>query len=332
MDNVLVSINIPIFKCEKFIFRCLESVRNQTYKNIEIILVNDCTPDNSMIIVQEFISNNPSLNIKTFNHEENSGLSVVRNSGIKNSTGAYLFFLDSDDEITNDCIELLVEKAKKTQAQMVVGQNRWINTFDNTTKDFGFPTKAQNDFYEDKMTIFSVYSNGGFPSSSWNKLIKRDFVVNNDIYFVPGLFAQDELWFFHLLLKIDSLAIIKDITYLYYLHGESVIFNRKKKNFENFMTILEHFSKSYEQENNPALKILIKKRIVLFKEQVLIMQWKALKEQEYLYQNIKRMQGLTKLGYADYFNSSFSKEIKKKNFLQNLPADMATKLFIKRFG
>ncbi|MBW3520786.1 glycosyltransferase [Chryseobacterium sp. NKUCC03_KSP] len=327
----LISISIPIFKCEKFIIRCLESVKDQTYKNLEIILVNDRTPDDSMILVKKFMDDNQDLNIRIIEHEENSGLSVVRNNGIKASTGKYLFFLDSDDEITADCIELLVEKAEKTDAQIIVAQNRWINTFDNTTKDFGFPTIAEKKYYDNNLEIFSVYSKGGFPSSSWNKLYKRDFIADNEIYFIPGLFAQDELWFFHLLLKAETLAIIDDITYLYYLHGESVIFNRKKKNFENYLTILEYFTKSYKEEKNSELKTLIKSKIVLFKEMVLVMQWKALKDKAYLKTNISRMQKLVKLDPTNYFSSKFSTDVKKKNFFQNLPANFSLKLFIWRF-
>ncbi|WP_445431849.1 glycosyltransferase family 2 protein [Chryseobacterium indoltheticum] len=329
--NPLVTISIPIFKCEKFIIRCLESVKNQTYKNLEIVLVNDCTPDDSMLLVKNFIDANPDLTIKIIEHQENSGLSVVRNNGIKASTGKYLFFLDSDDEITTDCIELLVKKAEKTDAQIIIAQNRWINTFDNTTKDFGFPTITEKKYYDNNLEIFSVYSKGGFPSSSWNKLFKRDFIVDNQIYFVPGLFAQDELWFFHLLLKTDTLAIIDDITYLYYLHGESVIFNRKKKNFENYLTILEYLTKSYKDEKKSELKKLIKNKIILFKEMVLVMQWKALKDKEYLKTNISRMQKLVRLNLSDYFSSKYSLDVKKKNFFHNIPADLALKLFIWRF-
>ncbi|MFL9834763.1 glycosyltransferase [Chryseobacterium terrae] len=330
-NKPLVSINIPVFKCEKYILRCLESVKNQTFKNFEIILVNDCTPDKSMDVIQKFIQQNSDLSIIIYEHEKNSGLSVVRNTGIKLSKGKYIYFLDSDDEITSDCIELLINSALKTDAQITIAQNRWINTFDNTTKDFGFPTTAGKKYYSDRLEIFSVYSNGGFPSSSWNKLIKRDFIIANEIYFVPGLFAQDELWFFHLLLKTDTLAVINEITYLYYLHGESVIFNRTKKNFENFLTILEYFTQSYQNENDERLKILIKKKIILFKEMVLIMQWKALKDKDYLSENISRMQRLVKLNFSDYFNPEFSKGLKKKNFFQNIPSHLAAKLFIWRF-
>lgn len=327
----LISINIPVFKCEKYILRCLESVKKQTYKNFEIILVNDCTPDNSMAIINQFVEENPDLNIKIHEHEKNSGLSVVRNTGINASEGTYIYFLDSDDEITPDCISVLVDNALKTDAQIIVAQNRWINTFDNTTKDFGFPTVSDKKYYDNRLEIFSVYSNGGFPTSSWNKLIKRDFIIKEKIYFVPGLFAQDELWFFDLLLKTDTLSVIDDITYLYYLHGESVIFNRTKKNFENFLTILEYFAKAYDNEKNKTLKKLIKNKIVLFKEMVLIMQWKALKDQHYLKVNISRMQKLTRLKMKDYMGSDFTIAIKKKNLLQNIPANFAAKLFIWRF-
>lgn len=330
-NQPLISINIPVFKCEKYILRCLESVKNQTYKNFEIILVNDCTPDESMAVIGKFVQENPNLNVEIYEHEKNSGLSVVRNTGIKASKGKYIYFLDSDDEITSDCIKLLVDNALKTDAQITIAQNRWINTFDNTTKDFGFPTTSDKKYYNNRLEIFSAYSNGEFPSSSWNKLIKRDFIIANEIYFVPGLFAQDELWFFHLLLKTDTLAIIDDITYLYYLHGESVIFNRTKKNFENFLTILEYFTHAHNNAQDINLKKLIKKKIILFKEMVLIMQWKALKDKNYLSVNISRMRRLTKLSFSDYFNPEFSKEIKKKNFFQNIPSNLATKLFIWRF-
>jgi glycosyltransferase involved in cell wall biosynthesis len=306
-------------------------VKSQTYKNIEIILVNDCTPDNSMFLIRNFMEANSELNIKIIEHTENSGLSVVRNNGIKAATGDYLFFLDSDDEITPDCIRLLVENAKKTDAQIIIAQNRWINTFDNTTKDYGFPTIAEKKYYNNNLEIFSVYSKGGFPSSSWNKLFKKDFIINNQIYFVPGLFAQDELWFFHLLLKTDTLSIIDDITYLYYLHGESVIFNRGKKNFENYLTILGYLTKSFTEENNEVLKMLIKSKIILFKEMVLVMQWKALKDKKYLKTNISKMQKLTRLNLTDYFSSDFSLDVKKKNFFHNIPSDLAVRLFIWRF-
>lgn len=330
--NPLISINIPVFKCEKYVLRCLESVRNQTYKNLEIILVNDQTTDNSVEIIENYISNNPDLNIKLIHHETNQGLSVVRNTGIENSNGEFIFFLDSDDEITPDCIEKLVLTACETNAQVIIAQNRWINTFNNSIKDFGFPTKVNEKFFSGNSLIFEKYVQGAFPTMSWNKLFDRNFLLQNKIYFIPGLFAQDELWFFHLMLKTESLAIHYDITYNYYLHQDSVIFNRTKRNFENYLTILEYFTEAYLSADKTRKK-LIKKKIINFKEMVLIMQWKALRgDIDYLKQNYSKMKSLPKLSFSEYFSNDFSLKEKKISFYQNLPSSIGTKLFIKRFG
>ncbi len=331
MNQPLVSINVPVYKCEESIFRCLESIRNQSYQNFEIILVNDQTPDNSVEIVETYISSHPELNIRLIHHEKNAGLSVVRNTGIDHSVGKFLYFLDSDDEITSDCIEVLVKEILDKNVQMVLAQNRWINTFDNTTKDFGFPTRSKKKIYQDNKEIFTAYCNGLFPIPSWNKLIELDFLKKNKIFFIPGLFAQDELWFFHLMLKMDSLSIIDDITYLYYLHSNSVIFNRTKINFENHQTIVEYFTKSYK-ESNPERKKLIKKKLIEFKTTSLQMQWRTLRTDEnYWKQNYKRLKKAPGLSLFDYFSSEFSTDLKKKNLFLNFPTELGFRLFKWRY-
>lgn len=331
--NPLVSINIPVYKCEKFILRCLESVKNQSYTNFEIILINDCTPDNSVNIIKEFINKNNQINIKLINHETNLGLSVVRNTGIVNSMGDFIYFLDSDDDIDIDCIKLLVENQLKTNAQLILSQNRWINTFDHSTKDFGFPTNSDDKYYNNNNTIFKAYCEDRFPITSWNKLINLEFIKKNQIYFIPGLYAQDELWMFHLMEKIDTLSIIDNITYNYYLHGESVIFNRTRKNFENYITILNYFEKSFKNSESTIRKKLIKKKIIHFRNMVMVMQWKAMRNDlEYFKLNYKKMKKLPSLNISEYFSNDFDIKTKKLNFFQNLPTIIGVRLFIKRFG
>lgn len=331
MNQPLVSINIPVFKCEDYIERCLESVINQTYKNIEIILVNDCTPDNSVEKVELFFKNYPEINYTLIHHEENSGLSVVRNTGIENSKGKYIYFLDSDDDITNDCIELLVKDVLKNDTEIVIAQNRWINTFDHSTKDFGFPTNSNKMYFNNNDEIFEAYCQHQFPVSSWNKLVKKDFIVNNEIYFIPGLYAQDELWFFHLMEKASSLSIIQNITYNYYLHPNSVIFNRTKKNSENHQTILEWVTKSYNKTRNKKRRKLIRGWILNFKNLILIMQWKVIKDEEYFKINYERMKKAPSLTILDYFSNQFTLKNKKENILLNLQKDLGFEIFKKRY-
>ena len=333
VEKPLVSINIPVYKCEKFIYKCLESVKNQTYSNLEIILVNDCSPDNSVEIIEKYITQNPKLNISLIHHKTNSGLSVVRNSGILASKGEFLFFLDSDDTIEINCIELLVNNQSIKNTQLVIAQNRWINTFDNSIKDFGFRTNSKlKEFYTNE-SIFESYCNDGFPVTSWNKLINRKFIIDNNIFFIPGLFAQDELWCFHLMEKLESLSIIDDITYNYYLHGESVIFNRTKKNFENYLTILNYFEKSYVDSQIDFKKFLIKKKVLGFKNMVMIMQWKAMKnDKNYFIHNYKRMKSIVPISLKDFFDNRFDLKNKKLMILQNLPSKFGANLFIKKYG
>lgn len=111
-----ISVIIPVYNVEKYIRQCLESVINQTYKNLEIIIVNDGTKDNSMKIVEEYLSDE---RIKIIN-KENGGLSSARNRGMEEATGEYIYFLDSDDWIELNTIEILVENSKGVD---IVGAN-----------------------------------------------------------------------------------------------------------------------------------------------------------------------------------------------------------------
>ena len=164
----LVTISIPLFKCEDFLERCLKSVLVQTYKNIEVILVNDQTPDNSVSIAEKFIAENNLLDTWSVIHlENNSGLSVVRNKGIDLAKGKYIFFLDSDDEITENCIEDMINLAERENLEMVVGEVVAVN--EKAEKTDVFPITYQGDFIRGNDEIFKAFVEGKYPVSSWNK-------------------------------------------------------------------------------------------------------------------------------------------------------------------
>ena len=132
-----VSIIVPIYNVEKYIRRCLESVAAQTYPEIECVLVNDCTPDNSAELAKSFISAyTGDVEFKLINHSNNKGLSAARNSGISASVGQYVFFLDSDDAIPANAISTLVSKAEENSFPEIVRyirkympefQRKWFN-------------------------------------------------------------------------------------------------------------------------------------------------------------------------------------------------------------
>src|SRR5690606_389483 len=325
-----VSINIPIYKCEKYILRCLESVKNQTYKNLEIILINDQTPDNSLEIVDKFIAENPDLDIKIIHHDTNQGLSVVRNTGIENSTGEYIYMLDSDDFIKPDCIRKLIKIAQRNEAEIIVGETICFDSKDNKEKLL-FPIKSEDNNLVGNNLIFEKFIEGNWPIIAPNKLYNRKWINENNLKFIPGLFSQDELWAFHCAEKLNKISFSKQITYIYFLHSESTIYNKKKINFENHQTIVEWFAKAY-RESHPQRKKLIKKKIINFKETTLLMQWKSMREEEiYWKTNYERLKKAPKLSVSDYFSNEFSNDLKKKNFFQNLPVELGFRLFKWRF-
>ena len=334
MQTPLVTISIPLFKCEEFLEKCLLSVLNQTYKNIEVTLINDQTPDNSVEIAEKFITEHQLQNWKIYHLEENSGLSIVRNKGIDTAQGKYLFFLDSDDVITPDCIEIMVNIAEKEQLEMVVGNTIMVNLSDGRERDFFRVNPNQNTITNNE-EVFRAFVNGQYASSSWNKLVLLDFIRKNQLYFTRGLFAQDELQSFQTALVLSRLGFVNfdKTTLYYYLHSKSVIHNRNKRHFDNWATIVSYIYDSYKNEKNIERKRLIQKQLINYKTMTLQMNWKAQENDElWLYSyNLYQKTKDVNLSFFDYFNTSIPMDIKKKSFKLSLPSSLALKLFKKLY-
>ena len=331
MNAPLVTISIPIYNCENHLINCLQSVVNQKYKNLEVQLVDDLGNDNSMQVAEDFIQKHPDFHFKILRNEKNSGLSVVRNVGIDNAQGKYIFFLDSDDEITPDCISNMVEIAEREQVEMVCGNVKTVR-LESKEEIKAFRLQNTKEKTTGNTEIFESFIQGKFPVPSWNKLILLDFLKKNNLYFKEGLFAQDSLQSFETALVLNTVFFLKDDTYIYYLHQDSVIHNRKKKHFDNWITIAAEFEKHYQKEQNSKRKKQILAYIIDYKDLTLLMNWKAQKNEELWKYSYDAYKKLASLSFADYWSSDFSKGTKKKNFLQNLPTDLGYKIFRKRFG
>ena len=331
MQSPLVTISIPIYKCEEFLEKCLLSVKSQTYTNLEVTLINDQTPDNSVEIAEKFITEHQLQNWKIYHLEENFGLSVVRNKGIDTAQGKYLFFLDSDDTITPDCIEIMVDIAERTSAEMVISQLE-CEQLETGKKSICIPIRAKEKIIEGNDCLLKSFSDGDLVTYAVNKLFIVDYLRKNQLYFVRGLFAQDELWTFHLILKMNKIAIHRGITYTYFLHSKSVIHNRNKRNFDNWFTIGQYIDKALHEEKEEERKKLILKYLIDFKTLTLQMNWKAQKSEKLWKESYNNYKTLSSLSILDYFSCKFSKEIKKNSFLNNLPTDLGFQIFKKRWG
>ena len=215
-----ITVVIPVYNVEPYIEDCLKSVMAQTYKgDIECVIVDDCTPDSSCAIIERSIKEyNGRIDFKMLHHTKNRGLSAARNTGIDAATGEYIYFLDSDDEITPECIELLAEPLKQKKYDFVIGNYTTIGT---TRK---FPQLLLN---EGEILTNLEISNSYF-AEKWfmmavNKLCCTRFIRKNNLHFKEGLTNEDDLWSFQLACTAHTMYVIRKSTYLYKVRATSIM-------------------------------------------------------------------------------------------------------------
>ncbi len=184
----LLSVVIPVYNVEKYLRECLDSIVNQTYTNLEIIIVNDCSPDNSEEIVLEYQAKDPR--IKYIKHEKNLGQGGARNTGIQNATGEWITFVDSDDYIDLDTYQVMMDLIQKNNVD--VGMFDYICFDDITKREF-------NNYWSwddvDTSTLTKVYFRDIRNGIAWNKIFRLSDIINNDITFPEHLkFEDEEFW------------------------------------------------------------------------------------------------------------------------------------------
>jgi len=218
--QTLISIVIPLYNKEQYFERCFISVVNQIYKNIECIIVEDCSADNSLKLAEQLIKKYTGvIKFEIIKHMHNYGASAARNTGINNSRGEYIYFLDSDDEITVNCIHSLVTLIEKYPGiDMVQGNAYQYPQVERDRYDFKgvFPEFTQGNFKIKK------YYNKHFPVSVCNKLIKKSFVTQNILYFKPGYIHEDQHWHFFAIKYIETFAFTNEYCYIRYWVPDSV--------------------------------------------------------------------------------------------------------------
>lgn len=227
-----VSIIIPIYNVAPYIKNCLLSVFNQTYKELEIILIDDCGTDRSIDIAKETISlYGKDFSIKLIQHPYNKGLSAARNTGVKEATGEYIFFLDSDDELTPNCIELLISFfIKYPHIDFVVGK----------IKTIGHPheIKLMSNEHLKGEEVLSDYLQYKWNLAGCNKLIRTKFITEHKIRFLEGRLHEDNDSSFQMAIHAQEIACCNTPTYLYYYRPNSITSYKKLKNFEDLLYII----------------------------------------------------------------------------------------------
>ena len=217
---MIVSIIIPVYNVSPYIERCLQSVINQTYTDIECILVDDCGSDNSIDLAQSFIDGyKGDISFTILHHTKNKGLSAARNTALRHAKGKYVYFLDSDDTITTDCIESLIAKALVyPDVDFVQG-----NILDERASISSYGWHAQLPEYCDNHEKLEKYIFFMVVTSAWNKLLKTSFLIEHKLFFPEGIIHEDMYWIFFLTKHTKAVSFVNKGTYSYYINPNSII-------------------------------------------------------------------------------------------------------------
>lgn len=229
MDDYKVSIIIPIYNVEKFIGECLLSVSNQIMsRGVECILIDDCGIDKSVQIASDFINNyRGDICFKMLHHRINLGLSAARNTGLKAAKGNYVFFLDSDDTIVPNCINLMCSLVDKYRdVDLVQGWFYSHEEYKSAISPFSFP-----EFTNDRKLIknFLLTFDGDIVKAQ-NRLVKRQLLLDNHLFFKEGIIHEDTIWTFFLSKYVRNMVYCPLPTYFYRHNPQSIT---GKINLEN---------------------------------------------------------------------------------------------------
>lgn len=223
-----VSIIIPLYNVAPYIKRCLDSVAAQTYiGDMECILVDDCGTDNSLGIARKWIDNYTGrIKFFIFCHTSNQGLSAARNTGIQVATGEYVYFLDSDDAITPECINILVGLAYKyPHADFIQG-----NTKQGPPGLITYPFRVDAPEHTADNILKSKLILTYTMITACNKLIKKTFISANGLFFPIGIVHEDVYWLYFVEKHTKEVAFTNRGTYCYYANENSIMNNSSDEN------------------------------------------------------------------------------------------------------
>lgn len=261
----MVSIIIPVYNVEQYLFQCLESVIIQSYQNLEIIIVNDGSPDNSHSIIRDF--EDRDRRIKVIN-QQNAGLSAARNRGINKATGEYLMFVDSDDTIGIMMVEKLIEKIDGVDLVAASYYRKYENSSIARVFDISGPIKGG--FFQRRL-VGLVGAELKDPSqadslvTAWGKLYKTSIIRKNKLHFVSTkeIGTEDLLFNFNYCEYIEGCYILNQPLYFYRRDNiNSLTSTYKLKLFTQWLHLYSIIESEIEQKNG-QFQLAFKNRVCL---------------------------------------------------------------------
>lgn len=253
-----ISIVIPVYNVEKYLKRCVDSVRNQTFSDIEIILVDDGSTDKSGYMCDEFA--NKDLRIQVI-HKANGGLSDARNAGLKKATGRYVLFVDSDDSIDRETCEQFIRAIELKNADIIVGNARKIHR-DSIIKmshtDTNQRVRSGKEYLEIELENNTMYM------AAWMNLYKREFLISKELWFKKGRLHEDEEFTPRCFLKATTVLGTPIEFYNYFIRENSI--TTKKDLLPNSLDLIKtcnELERIYNLLDDGRLKDLLMDSLVI---------------------------------------------------------------------
>ncbi len=237
-----VSVIVPVYNVEKYLKRCLDSLINQTLSDIDIICINDGSKDSSLQILEQYAQKDSRIVIY---NQENSGLSVARNTGLEHASGEYIGFVDSDDWVDLDFYEKLYNSAKNNNADIAVAD--FIREHPNK-KPKRLKLKEEKIYTtpEDKFMICKVHREG----CVWNKIYRTEFIKSINLKFVPKMYYEDRDFTIRSLYFSKKLVTTPNTYYRYFVNPKSIV--NKRRNYiqdEHYILVRQQVLQFIKEHN-----------------------------------------------------------------------------------
>lgn len=242
MDKELITVVVPVYNTELYLKRCVDSILNQTYKCLEILLVDDGSPDNSGVLCDEYADKDERIKVI---HKKNGGLSSARNAGIDRASGKYISFIDSDDFIDKDMIERLYSVLNKHDADMSM-----VKYLEVTTDDTIKQEKEQEIVYAGKQVEYAFLNLK--VDSVCVGLYRRDLI--GDLRFIEGKTSEDIPFNFLIFQKAKKFVYIPEKRYYYYYNPKSISNGKLDANMLNYLEFRKEIYEYYSEKSDKQLR------------------------------------------------------------------------------
>ena len=218
--NYEVTIGVPVYKSAPYVRRALMSALEQTYPSIEFLVIDDCGDDGSMAIIHELARTHPrGKDIRIISNVKNLGVAASRNIIIERSLGTYLYFMDSDDAISENTIALLMQNIRQYNAEIAFGSYERIE-LSGERHVWQYPSLQL--LGEDQLASFAYRKYGGIQASACNYLVKVSLLRESNLRFIDSSYWEDMVFTFNLVTYISNAVLLPDITYHYSCHENSL--------------------------------------------------------------------------------------------------------------